>query len=160
VRPWVYVSLPQQWQHAQAVNRVIGQIPSNASVTATTYLIPHLSGRREIVRLPTAQLRPTRTDLAHFMDYAVADLWQMQQYQVAFKEDRIMLAAALPVLSQMAQAPSPAGPAATASMPRYGVIAVQDGVVLMARDQADAPGQAAAWIALRDQLQQQLIPPR
>jgi uncharacterized membrane protein len=152
VRPWVYVSLPSQWQHAQAIHQVIGQIPPNASVTATTYLIPHLSGRREIVRLPTTQLRPTPQDPAHDLDYAVADLWQMQQYQVAFKEDRIMLAATLPMLRQLAE---PAGAAAP-----YGVITVQDGVVLMARGQASAPGQLAAWRVLRDQLQQQLIPPK
>jgi malic enzyme len=86
------------------------------------------------------------------LDYAVADLWQMQQYQVAFKEDRIMLAATLPMLRQLAE---PAGAAAP-----YGVITVQDGVVLMARGQASAPGQLAAWRVLRDQLQQQLIPPK
>ncbi|WP_347277975.1 DUF2079 domain-containing protein [Alkalinema sp. FACHB-956] len=138
IRPWVYVSLPQQWHHAQAIQGVLRQIPDRASVSATTYLIPHLSSRRALLRLPARSIWDDRGQLLE-SDYLVADFWQMLQYQPAFKEDQTALARILPLFDEAIGAHL------------YGLVTVQEGVVLLAKGQ---PNQAAAlqqWEQFRQQ---------
>ena len=52
IKPWVYVSAPEQWQHSAKIRSLLAKIPDDASVSATTFIIPHLSSRREAIRLP------------------------------------------------------------------------------------------------------------
>ncbi len=136
IRPWVFVPLTRQWSHADQVNQVIRQIPADASVSATTYLIPHLSSRRVIIRLPGLQIKDDR-DQTIAVDYAVADLWQMQEYQTAFADSRSDLRSTLPTLEKIVADGT------------YGVLDVQDGVVLMQRGVSSNPSALAAWQTLK-----------
>ena len=139
VQPWVYVSVPEQWRHSAQVRSLLAQIPDNASVAATTYLIPHLSGRREIVRLPQLQLRNDRGEVVQ-VDWAIADLWQLQQYQVAFKYDGELLQDMVELIERVT------------AQQEYGIIDFQNGAVLLKQGAASNPQAMAAWLAFRQRL--------
>ncbi len=128
IQPWVHVSLPQQWHHVGQIRSLLAQIPPDASVAATTYLVPHLSSRREIIRFPALQLRNDARKVVN-VDYAIADLWQFQQYQVAFDGDRELLQQGITVINQIV------------NNKEYGIIGFADGVVLL---QKGAPANLAA----------------
>ena len=139
IRPWVFVPITRQWSHAQQIQQVIRQIPTDASVSATTYLIPHLSSRRSIIRLPSLQVRDDRDQIIS-VDYAVADLWQMQEYQKAFADSKSDLRSTLPTLEKISVDGT------------YGVLDVQDGVVLMQRGASSNPSALAAWQTLKAEM--------
>lgn len=136
--PWVYVSLPQQWHHVGQMRSLLAQIPPNASVSATTYIVPHLSSRREILRWPMLQLRNDAREVAN-IEYAIADLWQLQQYQAAFDEERQLLQTSIAMIDQLT------------NNQQYGIIDFQDGVILMRRGVASQPQATAAWLTFRQQ---------
>nr|WP_225893897.1 DUF2079 domain-containing protein [Atlanticothrix silvestris] len=140
VKPWVYVSLPQQWQHVAKMRPLLAQIPPDASVSATTYLVPHLSGRREILRLPALELRNDAQEVTK-VDYAIADLWQLQQYQVAFKDDRRQLQDLVKLVDQLS------------NHQEYGIIGFQDSVVLLKKAASSDMQVTAAWLQFQQQLQ-------
>jgi hypothetical protein len=77
IDPWVYVSLPQRWQHSAVIHSFLPEIPADASVAATTYIVPHLSSRREILRFPDLVLRNDRREVVQ-TEYAIADLWRLE----------------------------------------------------------------------------------
>ncbi len=54
--PALSVSLSRQWSHAKSIQALVRLIPPQASVSATAFLISHLSGRREIIELANEQL--------------------------------------------------------------------------------------------------------
>ncbi|NJL65334.1 MAG: DUF2079 domain-containing protein [Methylacidiphilales bacterium] len=145
VKPWVYVSLPQQWQHVSQLRPLLAQIPPNASVSATTYLVPHLSSRREILRLPQIELRNDAKEIIN-VDYALADIWQLQQYQSAFKTDRSQLRDLVKQVNQL-----------TANR-EYGIINFADGVVLLRKNANSHPQAISSWNAYLQQLQPILKP--
>ncbi len=139
VQPWVYVSLPQQWHHSSQVRKLLGQIPNDASVSATTYLVPHLSSRREILRFPALQLRNDAGEVIS-CEYAIADLWHLQQYQVAFKGDRQLLVDSVKVINQLL------------SDRQYGIIELIDGVILLKKAAPTSAPATASWLAYQNQL--------
>jgi len=142
IQPLVYVPLPRQWEHVSQVRPLLAQIPPDASVTASTYLIPHLSGRREIIRFPNLQLRNDAREVVN-VDYIIADLWQMQQYQTAFREERELLQNGIPFIEQLS------------SSGQYGIIGFKDGVILMQKGAASVEPAIASWQAFRQQ-----VPPK
>ncbi|MBD1904276.1 DUF2079 domain-containing protein [Funiculus sociatus GB2-A5] len=142
IQPLVYVPLPRQWEHVSQVRPLLAQIPPGASVTASTYLIPHLSGRREIIRFPNLQLRNDAREVVN-VDYIIADLWQMQQYQTAFREERELLQNGIPFIDQLS------------SSGQYGIIGFKDGVILMQKGAASVEQAIASWQAFRQQ-----VPPK
>lgn len=139
-QPWVYVSLPRQWQHASQINSLLKQIPPDASVAASTYIVPHLSSRREIIRFPSLQLRNDAGKEVS-VDYAIADLWQLQQYQVAFKTDRQILKDSVYAIDLLI------------SNQLYGIVGYQDGVILILRGAASDPDAVSAWQKFRQQIE-------
>lgn len=140
VQPWVYVSLPKQWHHVSQLRPLLAQIPPDASVSATTYLVPPLSSRREVLRWPALQLRNDARQVIN-VDYVILDLWQLQQYQAAFDDDRQLLQQSIPVIDQI-----------TGSQ-QYGIIDVKDGVILMQKGATSDPQATAAWLALRQEIE-------
>ncbi|GAB1545077.1 hypothetical protein NUACC21_77530 [Scytonema sp. NUACC21] len=140
VKPWVYVSLPQQWHHVSQFRPLLSEIPANASVSATTYLVPHLSSRREILRLPALQLRNDAREVIK-VDYAIADLWQLQQYQPAFKSDRNLLREVVALIDQLT------------GNREYGIIGFRDGVILLKKAAVSDTQATEAWLSFRQQLQ-------
>jgi uncharacterized membrane protein len=139
IQPWVYVSLPQQWQHVNQMRSLMAQIPPDASVSATTYLVPHLSSRREIIRWPALQLRNDAREVVQ-VDYVIADLWQLQQYQVAFKSDRRLLQDSVKFIDQLFR------------QGEYGIVGFQDGAILMQKKVTSVPEATAAWLAFRQEI--------
>lgn len=134
--PWVHVSLPQQWHHVAQMRPLLAKIPPNASVSATTYLIPHLANRREIIRLPALQLRNDEGQIIT-VDYAIADLWQLQKYQVAFREERELLKNLLTLIENLSQ------------NQEYGIIGFADGVILMQKQVPSDAKAEDAWLAFQ-----------
>ena len=138
-QPLVYVPLTQQWQRVGGIQSLLAQIPSDASVAATTYLVPHLSGRREIIRVPALQLRNDQRQVVN-VDYVIADLWQLQQYQVAFTEDREQLRKLVSLIDRVS------------GNREYGIIGFKNGVILMQKAAASNSVALAAWQDFRREL--------
>ncbi|MDB9529418.1 DUF2079 domain-containing protein [Oscillatoria sp. CS-180] len=132
IQPWVYVSPILQWQRAQAMNRLLAQIPADASVTATTYLVPHVSGRRAILRMPLIAYQDD-AGTARDVDYIAADLWRLQRYQVAFSRDRDRLHHFTQLIN------------AWIATEQYGLIQAKDGLILLQRDSPSAPQALEDW---------------
>lgn len=130
-QPWVYVSPARQWQHSQAIRSLLDQIPSEASVTATDHIVAHLSNRREVLRFPMIRLR-NDADKVVRVEYAIADLWYLEQYQVAFEDYRKSLRLTAERVSDLITR-------------QYGVIGFEDGVVLLRRRVESNPTALAAW---------------
>jgi len=140
IQPWVYVPLARQWEHVGQMRSLLNQIPPNASVSATTYIVPHLSGRREIVRLPALQLRNDAREVVN-VEFVIADLWHLQQYQVAFKHDRWLLQDNVTLIDQLF------------SKGEYGIVGFQDGVILMHKGVTSIPEVTASWLTFHRELE-------
>ncbi|RMF23488.1 MAG: DUF2079 domain-containing protein, partial [Cyanobacteria bacterium J083] len=136
IQPWVYVSLPEQWARVPQIQGIINQIPQQASVSATTHIIPHLSGRRKIIRLTALELRNDAGE-AEKVDYIVADLWRLQRYQPAFKQDRLALATITNLIEKVTR------------KQEYGVIDFDNGVVLLQKGVDSAAKALKDWQSYR-----------
>ncbi|MEM0981720.1 MAG: DUF2079 domain-containing protein, partial [Cyanobacteria bacterium P01_H01_bin.58] len=132
VDPWVHLTLPKQWGHAADVRSLLAQIPPDASVSATDNVLPHVSGRRAALRFPRLQFRDDAQE-ATFVDYALADFWQLQQYQEAFSGSRRELQTWVPLVQDLLDTN------------RYGIIAAMPGVFLLQREQPSTPDALASW---------------
>ncbi len=141
IQPWVYVSLPRQWHHVGQIRQVLAQIPATASVSASRFLVPQLSGRRAVLQLPHLQVRDDRFQVVN-MDYAIADFWHLA-YQLEFAGARAKLAETLTVFEQ-------------AQQQGYAVVAYADGVVLLQAGGVADPTAIAAWETLRQDLRSRL----
>jgi uncharacterized membrane protein len=140
IRPWVQVPLIRQWQHVLQVRPLLAQIPPDASVAATNSIVPILSSRREILRFPMFELRNDRREIVK-MEYVIADLWQLQQYQAAFRREWGQLKAIVPQIDRMSNSGE------------YGIIGFQDGAILMRKGAVSNSASTAAWTIFRQQLQ-------
>lgn len=136
--PWVYVPLTRQWQHAQQIYPLLNRVPDSASVSATTYIIPHLSSRREILRFPKMELI-TDAGTVDSMDYVLVDLWRLQTYQTAFKHDRARLEAMVPKIQQLTESGE------------YGIVGWGDGVILLQEGAQSQPQAIERWQNWRSQ---------
>lgn len=115
---------------------MLAKIPDNASVSATTYLIPHLSGRREIIRLPALELRNDAKEIIK-VDYVIADMWRLQKYQVAFKVDRQWLQDITALIDRIT------------SNNEYGIVDFNNGIILLQKGAESNPEATAAWQTFR-----------
>lgn len=132
IQPSVYVSLPEQWQRVPQIRSLLAKIPPDASVSATTYLIPHLSGRREIIRLTELKFRNDAGQV-QTVDYIIADLWQLQRYQPAFDEDRDALRTITELIERVV------------NNQEYGIIGFNNGVILLQKAVKSNPEAMTAW---------------
>ncbi|WP_414620166.1 DUF2079 domain-containing protein [Calothrix sp. CCY 0018] len=140
VDPWVHVSLPTQWNHVnKGIRPLLAQIPPDAGVSATTYLVPHLSNRRQILRLPMLELRNDNQKVVK-MDYAIADLWQLQQYAPAFRGDRGLLKQLIDFVDKVT------------NNQEYGIIDFRDGVILLKKDAVSDEKAVDEWVKFREQV--------
>jgi hypothetical protein len=53
-------------------------IPQEASFSTSGYIVSHLSGRRNIIGLEVMQIKDAEGKVVD-VDYALLDLWQLQQ---------------------------------------------------------------------------------
>lgn len=118
IKPWVYVSAPEQWQHSGKIRALLAKIPTEASVSATTFLIPHLSSRREVIRLPGLHLKSDRQEIEQ-VDYIIADLWHDERYQEVLTDFRENLKTTVSSLES------------ALSQNNYGIIGFDEGIVLL-----------------------------
>ncbi|MEC4892306.1 MAG: DUF2079 domain-containing protein [Oscillatoria sp. PMC 1051.18] len=138
--PWVYISLPKQWHHVKKMRPLLAKIPAEASVSATTYIIPHLSSRREILRLPLLALRNDNRKITK-VDYLIADLWRLREYQPAFNQEWEELRDLTNLIDSVTK------------QEEYGIINFQDGVILLQKNIKSNPEATAAWLKFRQQIQ-------
>ena len=133
-QPWVYVPLPLQWQRSQHINQLLATIPPEASVTATTYLVPHVSGRRAVLRMPMTVYQDDQ-GAAQAVDYVAADFWRLRRYQVAFGRDRDRFETFIPAVNNWIDSGE------------YGLIRADNGVILLQRGVASDPKATTDWQA-------------
>lgn len=138
--PKVYLSPLSQWQHAQQIYDFLGRIPPNASVSATKHLVPHLSDRREMLDFPKLELMNDAKEKI-MVEYAIADLRQLQQYQAGFGDDRDRLRRMVPEIERLI------------SEGNYGLIACRDGIVLMQKAKPSDPEALSAWTAFQAEIE-------
>ncbi len=143
-QPKLYISLSRQWEHASHIQALINLIPPQASVSATAFLIPHLSGRREIIelaneRLPSLMIRNDKGEITS-VHYILADLWHLQRYQAVRKPDRQRLQALVPLIDTLI------------AQQKYGILDVQDKVVLLQKATTSSPQAQTDWLKLRSEL--------
>jgi hypothetical protein len=86
-QPWVYQSLPAQLEHAANVKKILNLIPQDASFSTSGYIVSHLSGRRNIIGLEVMQMKDGEKKVVD-VDYALLDLWQLQQHNLKVPVDR------------------------------------------------------------------------
>lgn len=140
IKPWVYVSLPEQWHHVnRGIRPLLAQIPPDASVSATTYLVPHLSSRRQILRLSMLELRNDQREVVK-MDYIIADLWQLQKYAPAFRTDRKLLEDYVDLIDKIT------------NNQEYGIIDFEEGVILLKKSVASDEKAVDKWLKFREQV--------
>lgn len=132
IQPWVYVSASEQWQRVPHIRSLLNKIPPDASVSATTYLIPHLSSRREVIRLPGLELQNDAGKIIS-VDYIVADFWQLAKYRVAFDLDRVQLESITHLIDDVLQ------------RKLYGVIGFKDGIILLEKGVQSDSEEIALW---------------
>jgi uncharacterized membrane protein len=139
VDPWVHLSLPKQWGHANEVRSLLAQIPPEDSVSTTDNLLPHASGRRAILRFPYLEFR-NDVGAAQFVDVILVDFWQLQQYQAAFSGSRERLQTWIPLIQSLLDEQ------------RYGLVAAQPGVFLLRQGTPSDPAALDAWQAFQTQV--------
>jgi hypothetical protein len=140
IDPWVQVPLVRQWQHVLQVRPLLAKIPADASVAATNTIVPILSSRREILRLPMLELRNDAGKPVK-MEYVIADMWQLLQYQAAFRAERGQLQAIVPAIDRMSKSGE------------YGIVGFEDGAILMRQGAVSNSASAAAWTDFRRELE-------
>jgi len=133
-QPWVYVPLPLQWQRAGQMHQLLAQIPPAASVTATTYLVPHVSGRRAVLRIPMIDYQDD-AGRPQTVEYVTADFWRLRRYQVAFGRDRDRYDTFVPFINSLIDSG------------QYGLINSRDGLVLLQRNTPSDPQALTDWQA-------------
>jgi uncharacterized membrane protein len=135
----VYVPLNRQWEHANHIRNVIREIPPNVSAAASTYIIPQLSSRRELIRVPQNRFIDEQGQVIP-VDYMVADIWRLKIYQAAFRNELRTLQITVPAIDQ------------TIAEGKYGVVKMEDGVILLQRGVPSNPQALSNWLAFRQEL--------
>ncbi len=138
-QPWVLVPLNQQWQRAGVMNDMIRQIPPDASVSATTNIIPQLSSRQKIIRPPGLLLKDEDGKVEE-MEYVIADLWRMERYMPTFKPERDRLRQVVPMIDNLIKGGN------------YGVLKLQDKIILLRRGVPSNPTALAQWEPTQQEL--------
>ena len=141
IQPWVYSSPLAQWRHGQAAREVLSTIPVNASVSATTNLVPLLARREVVVRYPHSTGYLDRNQEERSVDWIAVDLDWLERYGVAFRGDwKALRRTRQDLLRQLNS---------------YKVQAISDGVVVLQRNGAVQPNLQQA---VRHRLQKPLPP--
>ena len=141
VKPMVFSSPIQQWEHGRDARQMLNLIPKDASVSANTPLVPLVAQREVAVRYPESlyYLDRDRNKLA--VDWIAVDLDWLERYSVAFRSDWRELRRIKQELSKQ--------------MGVYRVQAIKGGIAVLQRDGAQKP---ALERKLRERLAMPLAP--
>jgi uncharacterized membrane protein len=140
LNPLVYQSLTEQLAHATDIKTVLKLIPENASISTSGYIVPHLSGRRNIIRLEVMQMKDEEGKVVD-IDYAILDLWQLQQNNLKVPLDRARIRAGVRFTDEALRNGT------------YGIAKVLDGVVLLQKGINSGSEVLAAWSKLRQEIE-------
>ena len=132
--------MTRQWKHGEAIRSLLKEIPVNASVSATNNIIPHVSSRRAVFRLPLLDFRNDRSSVVK-VEYIIADLWELQRYQIAFTRERTWLEQIIQVITEVSD------------KNEYGIIDFQDGVILLEKKATPNSESVQKWLLLKQELQ-------
>jgi len=152
LKPFVYVSLSDRWQHAAHVQTAIQLIPQKASVAASEEPLSHLSSRQAIVQLPSLQFRDEQQRVRD-VDYVLLDLWKFRRHLTSpaarhrLKKRHLTSPAArhrLKITMLRLDRALQQG--------RYKIIAWQDDVLLLQKGSVTAPEALVFWSSLQDEL--------
>ena len=130
VSPWVHVPLQESWRRAQVGRDSLALIPADATVAASTHLVPPLARREVLVRFPQSITYLDRDGRTQPVDWIAVDLERLRRYAPAFAEDGEVLRRCRERLEAMGA--------------DYGIRSLNDGVVVLQRGAADAPGSRQA----------------
>ena len=139
LNPWVFVSLPEQRSHVGHVRSLMNRIPPDASVAAPTYLVPPMSSRRAIIRLPWTEIIDDSGETKP-ADYLFSDTWRLRRYQKAFKKERGELQGTVAIFDKKLTDQS------------YGIVGLEDGAALLQRGVPSNPDYLQGWLDLRQEL--------
>lgn len=131
-RPWLYFSPAQQLSHAGKINSLLADIPEDASVAATSDIVPHLSSRREILRFPNMELINDAQQKV-MVDYAIVDLWKNVQFREISSGDRRIFRENTAKVQELLD------------RHLYGIVGYEEGVILLQRDTPSQPLALSAW---------------
>lgn len=140
IQPWVYQSLSAQLDHAADLKTVFNSIPKDASVSTSSYIVSHLSGRRNIIRLEVMQMKDEDGKTVD-VDYGLLDLWQLQQNNLKAPVDRGRVKGGVRFADEALRQGT------------YGVAQVLDGVVLVQKGITSKPEVLSAWLKLRQEIE-------
>ena len=140
IQPWVYQSLSAQLDHAADLKTVFNSIPKDASISTSGYIVPHLSGRRNIIRLEVMQMKDENGKTVD-VDYGLLDLWQLRENNLKGPIDRGRVRGGVRFADEALRQGT------------YGVAQVLDGVVLIQKGITSKPEVLAAWLKLRQEIQ-------
>ncbi len=140
IQPWVYQSLSAQLDHAADLKTVFNLIPKDASISTSSYIVSHLSGRRNIIRLEVMQMKDENGKIVD-VDYGLLDLWQLQEDNLKGPIDRGRVRGGVRFADEALRQGT------------YGVAQVLDGVVLIQKGITSKPEVLAAWLKLRQEIE-------
>ena len=140
IQPWVYQSLSAQLDHAADLKTVFNSIPKDASISTSGYIVSHLSGRRNIIRLEVMQMKDENGKTVD-VDYGLLDLWQLRENNLKGPFDRGRVRGGVRFADEALRQGT------------YGVAQVLDGVVLIQKGITSKPEVLAAWLKLRQEIQ-------
>lgn len=140
IQPWVYQSLSAQLDHAADLKTVFNSIPKDASISTSGYIVSHLSGRRNIIRLEVMQMKDENGKTVD-VDYGLLDLWQLREDNLKGPIDRGRVRGGVRFADEALRQGT------------YGVAQVLDGVVLIQKGITSKPEVLAAWLKLRQEIQ-------
>lgn len=140
IRPLVYVPITSQWSHAEQVRSLLSQVPPDASISASRYIVAHVPNRRAVLLFPQLRFRNDNRNVEG-VNYVMVDFWFSTQYQKAFQESRNALRSQVAVVDRIV------------GDGRYGILDFREGVILLGKRTESNPVASSNWQMFRQQLE-------
>jgi hypothetical protein len=132
--------LPAQLGHAANVKKILNLIPQDASFSTSGYIVSHLWGRRNIIGLEVMQMKDGEKKVVD-VDYALLDLWQLQQNNLKVPVDRGRVRGGVRFTDE------------ALGRGLYGIAEVLEGVVLVQKGLPSKPEVLSGWSKLRQEIE-------
>ncbi len=87
IQPWVFRSPIKQWNHGQIAKKAIKIIPSQASVSASNSLVPHLAAREVLIRFPYHIQYQDIEKIVNQVEWIAVDIDEHQRYANVFRNE-------------------------------------------------------------------------
>jgi hypothetical protein len=139
-QPWVSQSLPALLGHAAKVKKILNLIPQDASFSTSGYIVSHLWDRRNIIGLEVMQMKDGEKKVLD-VDYALLDLWQLQQNNLKVLVDRGRVRGRVGFTDEALR------------RGLYGIAEVLEGVVVVQKGIPSKPEVLSAWSKLRQEIE-------